>query len=120
MRQVFLNLILNAADAVRDSDVDGQLDIHTELSDSLVAESKEPEMFVIRFTDNGQGITDESLTNIFDPFFTTKAPGKGTGLGLSVSFTIIEGFGGSIKASRTDSGGTCMTIKLPLFHEATV
>lgn len=120
MRQVFLNLILNAADAVRDSDVDGELVIHTELSDSLSAESKEAEMFVIRFTDNGQGITDESLTNIFDPFFTTKAPGEGTGLGLSVSFTIIEGFGGSIKASRTDSGGTCMTIKLPLFHEAPV
>jgi signal transduction histidine kinase len=74
---------------------------------------------VVRFSDNGHGISDESMTNIFDPFFTTKAPGKGTGLGLSVSFTIIEGLGGSIKAEPNEDGGTCMTIMLPLAENAT-
>ncbi len=69
--------------------------------------------------DNGPGVPDETLGNIFDPFFTTKDPGKGTGLGLSVSFTIVEGLGGSIKAERNEKGGTCMTIMLPLTAELT-
>jgi len=114
LRQVFLNLVLNAADAVRDSDAEGELTIHTQLSHLSGAGMQNQEMLVVRFMDNGHGISDESLTNIFDPFFTTKAPGKGTGLGLSVSFTIIEGLGGSLKADRNDNGGTCMTIMLPL------
>jgi len=119
LRQVFLNLLLNAADAVQNSDVEGQLVIQTELSVMSDKDSHEQEMFVVRFIDNGHGISEEGLTNIFDPFYTTKAPGKGTGLGLSVSFTIIEGLGGSIKADRTDSGGTCMTIMLPLSKNST-
>jgi C4-dicarboxylate-specific signal transduction histidine kinase len=69
--------------------------------------------------DNGPGVPGEALGNIFDPFFTTKEPGKGTGLGLSVSFTIIEGLGGSIKAESNAEGGTSMTIMLPLAAEPT-
>lgn len=114
LRQVFLNLVLNAADAVQDSDAEGELLIHTGLSHSSGADQRDQEMLVVRFIDNGHGISDECLTNIFDPFFTTKAPGKGTGLGLSVSFTLVEGLGGSLKADRSENGGTCMTIMLPL------
>jgi C4-dicarboxylate-specific signal transduction histidine kinase len=119
LRQVFLNLVLNAADAVRDSDTEGELAIQTSLQEVANPGDKDQAHLVVRFMDNGHGISDESMTNIFDPFFTTKAPGKGTGLGLSVSFTIIEGLGGSIKAEPNEDGGTCMTIMLPLAENAT-
>jgi len=119
LRQVFLNLVLNAADAVRDSDTEGELAIQTSLQEVATPGDRDPSHLVVRFMDNGHGISDESMTNIFDPFFTTKAPGKGTGLGLSVSFTIIEGLGGSIKAEPNEDGGTCMTIMLPLAENVT-
>jgi two-component system, NtrC family, sensor kinase len=113
LRQVFLNLVLNAADAVRETPGDGVLIIQTQCP-PLTDQSDHADRLEIRFMDNGPGIPDESLGNIFDPFFSTKAPGKGTGLGLAVSFTIIEGLGGSIKAERNGQGGTTMTIRLPL------
>jgi len=114
LRQVFLNLVLNAADAVREAGADGELEIRTACQDaSPDAEDASP-FLVISFVDNGGGIPEESLTHIFDPFFTTKSPGKGTGLGLSVSFTIIEGLGGSLKAEGNAKGGTSMVIRLPL------
>jgi two-component system, NtrC family, sensor kinase len=118
LRQVFLNLVLNAADAVRELPGDGRLIIQTECRPAADL-SGQPDGLEIRFMDNGPGVPDETLGNIFDPFFTTKDPGKGTGLGLSVSFTIVEGLGGSIKAERNEKGGTCMTIMLPLTAELT-
>jgi len=114
LRQVFLNLVLNAADAIRESDADGELNIETAILPLPQKADKPSDRLMVRFVDNGHGISDESLPNIFDPFFTTKDPGKGTGLGLSVSFSIIENLGGSISAERTETGGTCMTIMLPL------
>jgi two-component system, NtrC family, sensor kinase len=118
LRQVFLNLVLNAADAVREISDEGVLIIQTENRPSSPRSSK-PEGLEIRFMDNGPGVPGEALGNIFDPFFTTKEPGKGTGLGLSVSFTIVEGLGGSIKAESNAEGGTSMTIMLPLAAEPT-
>ena len=118
LRQVFLNLVLNAADAMREISDEGMLIIQTE--NRLASNgSADPDGLKIRFIDNGPGVPDETLGNIFDPFFTTKEPGKGTGLGLSVSFTIVEGLGGTIKAERNKKGGTCMTIMLPLAAELT-
>jgi signal transduction histidine kinase len=114
LRQVFLNLVLNAADAVREVSGDGELDIHTEICPANSDADDRQGSLVIRFSDDGGGIPEERLTHIFDPFYTTKAPGKGTGLGLSVSFTIIEGLGGSLKAERNEKGGTSMVITLPL------
>jgi len=116
LRQVFLNLVLNAADAVRETLGDGMLIIQTECTSSG-DQSDRADQLEIRFMDSGPGIPDENLGNIFDPFYTTKAPGKGTGLGLAVSFTIVEGLGGSIKAGRNEQGGTTMTIRLPLAAE---
>lgn len=114
LRQVFLNLVLNAADAVREAGVDGELEIRTSCPEASSDVGDGLPSLVISFADNGGGIPEESLTHIFDPFFSTKAPGKGTGLGLSVSFTIIEGLGGSLKAERNPKGGTSMVIRLPL------
>jgi len=117
LRQVFLNLIINAADAVSSEDktIKGKLTIKSSLVDE---KHKPPEddrtLLNIMFIDNGPGIPEENISNIFDPFYTTKDPGKGTGLGLSVSFMIVEGFGGKMTVSSTIGEGTTMTLLLPV------
>jgi len=120
LRQVFLNLIINAADAISSSqkESDGQLIIESKIvqDDSLpdrAAAAVQP-MLQIKYIDNGPGIQPDKIANIFDPFFTTKEPGKGTGLGLSVSFMIVESIGGMLKAASQVGKGTTMTILLPL------
>ncbi len=120
LRQVFLNLIINAADAI----ASGQKEIQGELiikSNIIPADLKtkpgRPEsqsMLQVMYIDNGPGVSQDTLNNIFDPFFTTKQPGKGTGLGLSVSFMIVESLGGTIKAASEAGQGTTMTLLLPL------
>jgi len=120
LRQVFLNLIINAVDAVSLEDIKngGELDITTELEDDSGPELKDaPAALKIIFRDNGPGIPDENIENVFDPFFTTKEPGKGTGLGLSVSFMIVESMGGRMTVASEVGKGTTMIIYLPL-HKA--
>ena len=117
LRQVFLNLAINAADAIgsMEDPEKGRLSIRTDLADSFEGEkSSGGEALIITFKDNGPGIPDELIGNIFDPFFTTKEPGKGTGLGLSVCFMIVESFGGTIKAENLVNGGACLSIYFPL------
>ncbi len=116
LRQVFLNLIINAADALSTADkaVNGKLEIKS----ALVAEKQEQttkgqQHLKIMFIDNGPGISEENIGNIFDPFYTTKEPGKGTGLGLSVSFMIVEGFGGKMTVHSQKGEGTTLSILLP-------
>ena len=111
LRQVFLNLMLNAADAIalNPESKEGKLTISTEIDSS-----GESAQMIISVFDNGPGIAPENIGTVFDPFFTTKEPGKGTGLGLSVSFMIIESIGGKISASNEDDGGTRMVVQLPL------
>lgn len=117
LHQAFLNLILNAADAIEsdDSGRSGHLRI---LSENVFRD--ETDMFPgntgvkLSFVDNGQGIPQESLDRIFDPFFSTKPPGKGTGLGLWVSIMIIEGAGGKIVAESKGGEGTAMQLYLPV------
>lgn len=117
LRQVFLNLIINAADAIStgDSPKDGRLTITSEIVPKTHTESKDQlGMLKVSYIDNGPGIAEENLGNVFDPFYTTKEPGKGTGLGLSVCFMIIEGIDGKIKATSDESQGTTITVYLPL------
>ncbi len=118
LRQVFLNLIINAADAivpVKDR-LKGNITITSEIVNTTQTDSADPvNMLKINYIDNGIGIEKENLGNLFDPFYTTKEPGKGTGLGLSVSFMIVEGMGGKIKASSKKDQGATMTILLPLY-----
>jgi signal transduction histidine kinase len=121
LRQVFLNLIINAADAISslDSDKNGQragrLEIATAIQlNSMSGATANGSMLKIMFNDNGPGIAVENLPNIFDPFFTTKDPGKGTGLGLSVSFMIVESLGGKMTVESMPGEGTTMIIYLPL------
>ncbi|HDI60935.1 MAG TPA: hypothetical protein ENF48_11390 [Desulfobacteraceae bacterium] len=110
LRQVLLNLMINAADAVRTADPDrgGTVIIRSENSDSTIR---------ILFQDDGVGIAPEHLPLIFDPFFTTKKPGQGTGLGLAVSYMIIEAFGGHMTADSRPGQGTTLAVELPLADE---
>ena len=118
LRQVFLNLAINAADAIAagENRADGRLLISTEIADSP-ENSRCASMLKLVFSDNGCGISQENLVNIFDPFYTTKDPGKGTGLGLSVSFMIIASAGGNIKAVSEPGKGTAMELYLPVYRE---
>jgi signal transduction histidine kinase len=120
LKQVFLNIIMNAIDALETQKTQHK-SVHKKLaiSTNLVAEPQpgrdDPDIMVkIQFTDNGAGIADEAVGSIFDPFYTTKEPGKGTGLGLSVSLRIIEGMGGTIKAHSGPGNGTTMDVMIPL------
>jgi signal transduction histidine kinase len=117
LRQVFLNLIINAADAISSEDNvnSGKLLIQSSLVSATAEQTQDQKTHLkIMFIDNGPGISEENIANIFDPFYTTKEPGKGTGLGLSVSFMIIEGFGGKMNVSSKIGEGTTMTLLLPV------
>jgi signal transduction histidine kinase len=107
LRQVFLNLMINAADAIRtrNGGAQGELTIRTQTQCGQIH---------IGFEDNGGGIAEKHLASIFDPFFTTKEPGQGTGLGLAVSYMIVEAFGGKMSVRSREGVGTQMQIELPL------
>jgi signal transduction histidine kinase len=119
LRQVFLNLAINSADAItaRHPVSGGRLNVVTAEEDGDGAESGPgARWLLVRFRDNGAGIPQDVLPFIFDPFYTTKEPGKGTGLGLSVSFMIIQGYGGRLEAESTVGEGTTITVRLPLYR----
>ena len=119
LRQVFLNLIINAADAItsENKNAAGLLNISTGLKNDANPGAKPSCAYLeILFTDDGPGIAQESLGNIFDPFFTTKDPGKGTGLGLSVSFMIVESLGGKMTGVSGGGRRTTMIISLPIYR----
>lgn len=104
LKQVFLNLILNAADA---SPKGGRIQL-------MVLPADEPNYLAVKVIDFGAGIPAHVLASIFDPFFTTKAKGKGTGLGLSVSQGIVGKHGGRIMVSSTEGKGSTFTVTLPV------
>jgi PAS domain S-box-containing protein len=101
MQQVFLNLMLNARDAMPDG---GSLTISVRGNNGYTEAV---------FTDTGTGIDQNNRDKLFDPFFSTKGPAKGTGLGLSICYSIIKDHGGSIEVDSVKGGGTSFTIKIP-------
>ncbi len=102
LMQVFLNIILNAFDAMEEG---GKLTIRSD---------KENGQINISFEDTGEGIPNENLDRIFDPFFTTKEVGKGTGLGLSVSYGVVKNLGGDIMVESSPRNGAVFTVLLPV------
>lgn len=106
IRQVFLNLINNAGDAV------------TEGSTITLRTRREKDLVKITVADTGKGMTPEQLEKIFMPFYTTKEVGKGTGLGLPISLNIVEGFGGRIEVRSTPGVGSEFTVVLPVPKDA--
>jgi signal transduction histidine kinase len=120
IRQVLINLIINAADSIKASENanKGSIRIASELIPAHERSgSNNQSTFVLKVSDNGTGISNDNIEFIFDPFFTTKEPGKGTGLGLSVSYMIIEQAGGRIIAKSEIGKGTTMMILLPIYFE---
>ena len=103
LQQVFLNLLNNAIDAL---DKDGTISLRT-------FHQPDTRQIVIKISDTGPGMSQDTIEKIFDPFFTTKEVGKGTGLGLSISYSIIEKLGGTIYVDSKIGQGTTFTIKLP-------
>jgi len=114
LRQVFLNCLMNSADAIAAAGrEDGRIQLSTQ-NEKEPGPASTAEFIMVSISDNGEGIRKEDLPNVLDPFFTTKAPGEGTGLGLSVSHSIITGLGGSMKLKSRYGKGTTVEIRLPL------
>jgi two-component system NtrC family sensor kinase len=105
LMQVFLNLILNAEQAIRENREKGTLRIRLGKTGNAVWAS---------FQDDGPGIAPEILPNIFDPFYTTKRPGRGTGLGLSICKAVMKEHAGNIEAAPGPGGGAVFTVSLPV------
>ncbi len=103
--QVFLNLVSNAEQAIREIRPAGRIQIRLGNSGSRVFASVQ---------DDGIGIKPEALPKIFDPFFTTKRPGGGTGLGLSICMSIVREHGGDIEVETLPAGGAAFTVFLPV------
>src|ERR1700690_847606 len=105
LMQVFLNLIMNSEQAMREVRDRGTLRIRLEKGEKSVS---------VIFQDDGPGISPEILPNIFDPFYTTKRPGRGTGLGLSISKAILREHRGNVEAASGPGGGAVFTVTLPV------
>jgi two-component system NtrC family sensor kinase len=110
LKQVFLNLVLNAIDSM--SPQGGTLRIRMVLDQTLQREHQVIPAVRAEFSDTGHGMSPEVLSQIFEPFFTTKS--NGTGLGLAISYEIIRAHGGQITAASQVGGGTTFTILLPV------
>jgi len=107
LSQVFINLIVNAAQAIKSQK-------RVSLGNIQIKARLENQQIKIEITDDGPGIAEENLTKIFEPFFTTKEVGQGTGLGLSIAYDIIVNkHGGSISASSEPGKGATFFITLP-------
>jgi len=104
LEQVLTNLIINAKDAIQETEKEGNIEVALSKTDGRVT---------IKVTDEGKGISEDNLQRIFDPFFTTKEVGKGTGLGLSICHSIIEQHRGNINAESDGKNGSSFIITLP-------
>ena len=110
LNQVFLNLLVNAADAMEGRGQRGEIRVGTHVEDRSV---------VITFADDGAGIPEEIQKLIFEPFFTTKEVGKGTGQGLALAVAICEKHGGTIDVVSRPGEGSTFTLRLPIIGRST-
>jgi two-component system NtrC family sensor kinase len=106
LNQVFMNILVNAAQAIAK---EGVITIKTWCADDVI---------FVTITDTGSGMSADKLPRIFEPFYTTKDVGQGTGLGLSISYDIIvTKHGGDISVTSEEGKGTTFTITLPVIEE---
>lgn len=110
LQQVFLNLLINAIQAMKDG---GLLSIRASLNEDR-------HWLQLEISDTGTGINPEDLPHIFEPFYTTKEVGRGTGLGLSVSYGIVQKHGGYIEVQSRVGQGSTFTVFLPLQEEEAI
>jgi len=105
---VWLNLLLNARDAIEETGDAGSIQVTSHRRDDRI---------VIRIADTGVGMSAEMLKHLYEPFFTTKGPGRGTGLGLFTCYRTLERHGGDIRVDSLEGEGTVFRISLPIFRE---
>ena len=112
LEQVFVNLLLNAADAMP---AGGQVTvtIRREPAAPFAANSKAETLLCVDVADTGAGIPPDALPHIFEPFFTTKGDGQGTGLGLAIAARIVEAHHGTVRVTPRPAGGTVFTVRIP-------
>ncbi|MBE9510385.1 MAG: GHKL domain-containing protein [Bacteroidetes bacterium] len=108
LEQVLMNIIINASEAIKDEN--GLINVETR-------HDKSKNEIIIKITDNGEGMDEETRKNIFDPFFTTKRNEGGTGLGLSISYGIIKEHNGAINVESKLGSGTTFTIHIPVIQQ---
>jgi len=108
IEQIFVNLLVNATDAIEEHKEKGIIEITVEEG----ADSTR-----IKFADNGPGIPEDKFDDLFKPFYTTKEVGKGTGLGLSICQNIAENHDGSLTVKNRPQGGAEFTLELPLCRD---
>ena len=121
IRQVFLNLVRNARDAM---DGGGTLRVRTESMRVPgrwrgKAKEKMEEWVVVRVIDTGHGISPENMNQVFDPFFTTKSAERGSGIGLWVSYNIVRMYGGLLEIESEEGRGTSVSMSLPMVRPET-
>ncbi len=110
MKSVWLNLILNARDALQDQPGNRRIEIVTRMGETA-------DQIQVLFHDNGKGISTAESVHIFEPFYTTKEPGKGTGLGLATCHRIIEQHSGEINVVSLPNEGTTFIVRLPITRQ---
>ena len=111
LTQVLMNLVLNAVDAMKLTEVKGV---------TITTRTEAEQLVVVSVADTGPGIPDQVRNKLFDPFFTTKPKGEGTGLGLYVTHSIIDKHGGTVKVSNQESGGAVFQLRFPALDETAV
>jgi signal transduction histidine kinase/CheY-like chemotaxis protein/GAF domain-containing protein len=105
---VWLNLLLNARDAIEEKGDEGTIQVTSHRRDDRI---------VVRIADTGVGMTGDMLRHVYEPFFTTKGPGRGTGLGLFTCYRTLERHGGDIRVDSLEGEGTVFRISLPVHQE---
>ena len=125
LEQVFVNLLINAADAINDKLVKlraagdreyaGLIDVSATVIDGDdFGGGLTPDFLILTFYDNGAGIPEDKINRVFDPFFTTKPVGVGTGLGLYICYEIIKQHGGEVTVQSDTTDGTAFIMRLPV------
>ena len=109
LHQVFLNLVMNAEQAISGTGRPGRIEIGAHARG---------ERLVVTVRDTGNGISTDAISRIFEPFYTTKEVGKGTGLGLAIVYGIVQEHGGHISAANHPDGGAIFTVELPVPQRA--
>ncbi len=113
MQQVFLNLLVNAGQAMGEHG-------HMTLISRTEMGHTEKGFAVVEVKDNGPGIAPEHLAKLFDPFFTTKPVGQGLGLGLHLAYTMVKAHGGELTAQSHPGDGACFTLRMPAMEKASL
>ncbi|MDD5722494.1 MAG: ATP-binding protein [Syntrophales bacterium] len=109
LEQVFMNLVVNARDALDESGQHGEGDAKMLRISSFL----EKGLVIVTVSDNGTGMSEDVKNKVFEPFFTTKKPGEGTGLGMSISYGIVTGYGGTIAVDSEAGVGTTFRLTFP-------